>query len=118
VCLLACVRACVRDRSTIQQSFTIIMGVLKQIIYYVYWFVVSIFFIYLFMFFSLHALASNPLVFRSFYFCSFRVEGGKLIRREMSFSFHPPRIDREVAIVKGYPIEGGFAIAFFLCIFT
>jgi hypothetical protein len=27
-------------------------------------------------------------------------------------------IDSEVAIVKGYPIEGGFAIAFFLCIFT
>jgi hypothetical protein len=27
-------------------------------------------------------------------------------------------LDWEVAIVKGYPIEGGFAIAFFLCIFT
>jgi hypothetical protein len=28
------------------------------------------------------------------------------------------RIDLEVAIVEGYPIEGGFAIDFFLCIFT
>jgi hypothetical protein len=27
-------------------------------------------------------------------------------------------VDWEVAIVKGYPIQGGFAIAFFLCIFA
>jgi hypothetical protein len=27
-------------------------------------------------------------------------------------------VDWEVAIVKGFPIEGGFAIAFFLCIFA
>jgi hypothetical protein len=27
-------------------------------------------------------------------------------------------LDLEVAIVKGYPIEGGFAIDFFLCIFA
>jgi hypothetical protein len=27
-------------------------------------------------------------------------------------------LDLEVAIVKGYPIEGGFAIDFFLCLFT
>jgi hypothetical protein len=27
-------------------------------------------------------------------------------------------LDLEVAIVEGYPIEGGFVIDFFLCIFT
>jgi hypothetical protein len=39
--------------------------------------------------------------------------------RDMKGGFKKERlIDREVAIVKGYPIEGGFAIAFFLCIFA
>jgi hypothetical protein len=28
------------------------------------------------------------------------------------------QVDLEVAIVKDYPIEGGFATAFFLCIFA